>query len=217
MASRFAGPILGLGLLLSTAPDASAQYRRQIDEPPPAFGVTASLGALMAWEETITPVVTPDPDGPDRRGLRSIGGVPALTIGARYGRGIALYGAATVAFGAEAELGGTDPITAVPLSGTEDVGLVTIASVGVSFVPVRDLMGLRIDLGPAWADLGDGGSYLGLRVAAAAKFLEVGDRLGAVLAWDGYFVGGQDDRDGIEYQVRGGMITGVRLGIELEY
>ena len=41
--------------------------------------------------------------------------------------------------------------------------------------------------------------------------------LGAVLAWDGYFVGGQNDRDGIEYQVRGGRLTGVRLGIELEY
>ena len=37
MASRFAGPILGLGLLLTTPADASAQYRRQIDEPPPAF------------------------------------------------------------------------------------------------------------------------------------------------------------------------------------
>ena len=206
----------GILLLLSADP-ASAQYRRQVEELPPVFGVNASLGALLSWDETITPVVTPDPDAPERRGLRSVGTVPAVSVGARYGRGIAVYGSATVGLGAEAELSGADPISGLPIEGTDDVGLVTLVSVGASFVPVRNLMGLRLDLGPAWADLGNGGSYLGLRIAAAARFIEVGDRMGVFLAWDGYFVGGQDDRDGIEYQVRGGIISGVRLGLELVY
>lgn len=204
-------------LLLLSAEAASAQYRRQVEELPPAFGVSVSFGALLSWDETVTPVVTPDPDDPERRGIRSIGTIPALSVGARYGRGIAVYGSATVGLDAEAERSGTDPLTGVPLSGTDDVGIVSMLSAGFSFVPVRNLMGLRLDLGPAWADLGSGGSYLGLRVAAAARFLEIGDRMGVVLAWDGYFVGGQDDREGIEYQVRDGIISGVRLGLELEY
>lgn len=217
MASSFTRYTLACVLMLPSVDPAAAQYRRQVEELPPAFGASVSLGALLPWEETLSPVVTPDPDGPERRGLRSVGATPTISVGARYGRGIAVYGSATIGIGAEAELSGSDPLTALPLSGSEDVGLVTLTSVGFSFVPVRNLMGLRLDLGPVWTDLGGGGSFVGLRVAAAARFLEVGDRLGAVLAWDGYFVGGQHDRDRVEYQVRGGIISALRLGFELEY
>lgn len=217
MASSLVRYLLLPALALVTADTAAAQYRRQVEELPPALGVSASIGALLSWEETTTPVATPDPIGADRRGRREVGAVPAVSVAVRYGRGIAVYGSGTIAFGAEAELSGTDPLTAAPLSGTEDVGRITIASVGVSFVPVRNLMGLRLDLGPAWLDMGSGGSYVGLRIATSARFLQIADRLGVLLAWDGYFAGGQDDREGIEYQIRGGIVSQARLGFELEF
>lgn len=203
-------------LVGASAVGASAQYRRQVEELPPAFGVSASLGALLSFEETVTPIETPLPEE-ERRGVRSIDALPAVSVGARYGRGIAVYGNLTMGLGGEAELSGTDPLTGEPLTGTEDVGLITIASIGLSFVPVRNLMGLRLEIGPAWLNLGDGGSYLGVRVAGSARFLELGDRGGVVLAWDGHFAGGQNDQDALEYQIRGGIISGIRLGFELEY
>jgi hypothetical protein len=216
VSSRFVRLALVPVLLAATAGTATGQYRRQVEELPPVFGASVSLGALFSWEETVTPIETPLPEGPDRRTIREVGTVPAISVQARYGRGLAVYGNATVGAGGSAELSGSDPLTAAPVSGEQDIGLVGIVSVGLSFVPVPDLMGLRLDLGPTWADLGDGGSYLGLRVAAAARFLEIGDRFGVVLAWDGHFLGGQDDQDRVEYQIRDGIVTGVRMGFELE-
>lgn len=202
-------------LLLSSKP-VEAQYRRHVEDLPPVFGVSLSVGALRDYDETITPVVTPLPEE-ERRGVRSADTQPAITVAARYGRGLALYGHLMVGFGSDVELSGTDPRTGGPLTGTEEGALMTAGSVGMSFIPLPDLLGLRLEIGPAWLDMGDGGSYLGLRIGGAAKFVEIGDRLGVVLAWDGYFAGGQHDRDGIEHQIRGGMISGVRLGLELEY
>lgn len=210
-------PVLIAGLLLfGAAAPASGQYRRQVEELAPAFAASVSAGALFSYEETTTPVPTPEPDA-ERRGRRSIGTVPAVSVSARYGRGLAVYGSATAAFGAEAELSGFEAITGAPLTGTEDVGMITILSAGMSFAPLRDVMGLRLEIGPAWLDLGEGGSYLGIRIAAAARFLEIGNRGGVVLGWDGYFAGGQHDRDEVEYQVKGGLISGVRLGYEVRY
>ncbi|HUF13267.1 MAG TPA: hypothetical protein VMN78_09220 [Longimicrobiales bacterium] len=203
-------------LLLFTSGTTAAQYRRQVEDLPPVFGVSVSVGGVLDYEETMTPIETPLPDE-ERRGVRSLDAQPAVTVAARYGRGLAIYGNVMLGFGADAELSGADPLTGAPLGGTEDGGLLRVGSVGLSFVPLPDLLGLRLELGPAWLDLGDGGSYLGLRIAGAAKFMEIGDRLGVVLAWDGYFAGGQHDRDAIEFQIRGGLISGVRLGVELEY
>ena len=203
-------------LLLAGAGPATAQYRRQVEELPPIFGVGVSLGALLDYEETLTPVETPLPEQ-DRRGVRSVDTHPAVTVTARYGRGLAVYGAATVGFAPDAELSGTHPLTGAQLTGTGEGGLIRIGSIGLSFIPLPDLLGLRLEIGPAWLDMGEGGSYLGVRIAGAAKFLELGDRAGVLLAWDGYFAGGQHDRDEVEYQIRGGMISGVRLGVELQY
>lgn len=208
--------VLASALVLAWAGGVSAQYRRQVEELPAAFGVSASLGALLSYEETVSPIETPLPDE-ERRSVRSVDAMPALSVAARYGRGIAVYGTVTLGLRGDADLSGTSPSTGEPLAGTEDTGLVTIASLGLSFVPVRDLMGLRLELGPAWLDLGDGGSYLGLRVAGSARFLELGDRGGVVLAWDGHFAGGQDDQADLEYQIRGGIVSALRLGFELEY
>ena len=180
------------------------------------FAATASIGALFAYVETVTPVETPTPEE-DRRGVRELSASPWLSGHARYGRGIAVYGNAGVALPGEAEMSGTDPMTGAVLQGTDDVGLVYYVSAGASVAPLRDIMGLRLDIGPAWLDLGNGGGYLALRVATSAKFLEIGDNGGVLLAWDGFFAGGQHDRDGIEYQIRGGPISGVRVGFELTH
>jgi hypothetical protein len=140
-----------------------------------------------------------------------------VSLSARYGRGLAVYANATAAFGGEAERSGFDALTGAPLTGSDGLGTIMIVSAGMSFAPLRDMMGLRLDIGPAWLDLGDGGSYVGIRIGAAARFLEIGNRGGVLLGWDGYFAGGQFDRDDIEYQVKGGFVSGVRLGYELRY
>lgn len=201
--------------LVTTAP-AAAQYRRQVEQLSPAFAVTGSVGVLFDYSETMNPVETPLPEE-NRRGLREVGTSPWVSVGARYGRGIAIYGSIGAAFPGDADLSGADPLTGASLEGTDDAGLITIYSVGASFIPLRDVMGLRIDLGPTWMDLGEGGSYLAVHVSAAAKFLEIGDRGGVLLAWDGFFAGGQHDRDGVEYQVRGGRMSGVRAGFEMAF
>lgn len=180
------------------------------------FAASISAGALLGYDETITPVETPFPEE-ERRGVREVGNIPWISAAARYGRGIAVYGNVGIGFPGDAELSGTEPLTGDVLEGSTDVGTVFIVSAGASVVPLRDVMGLRMDIGPAWVDLGNGGSYLALRIAASAKFLEIGDRGGVLLGWDGYFAGGQHDRDGIEYQVRGGLISGVRVGFEMAY
>ena len=180
------------------------------------FAASVSLGALFAYDETITPVETPTPEE-DRRGVREVGASPWLSAQARYGRGIAVYGNVGVALPGEAELSGTDPLTGGVLEGTSDIGMIYHVSVGASVAPLRDVMGLRLDIGPAWLDLGNGGGYLALRVATSAKFLEIGDNGGVLLAWDGFFAGGQHDRDEIEYQIRGGLISGIRVGFELTH
>jgi hypothetical protein len=208
--------VLASALLLATADPAAAQYRRQVEELPPLFGIGVSIGALLEYEETLTPVETPLPTQ-DRRALRTVGTHPAVTVAARYGRGLAIYGSLALGFAPDAEMSGTNPLTGATVTGTEDTGLVTIGSIGLSFIPLPDLLGLRLEVGPSWVDLGEGGSYIGVRVAGAAKFLELGDRAGVLLGWDGYFAGGQYDRDRVEYQIRGGMLSSVRLGVELEY
>lgn len=203
-------------LLCASATPAAAQYRRQVEQLTPALAVTASVGALLGYSETMNPVETPPPEE-NRRGLREIGTSPWVSVGARYGRGIAIYGAIGAAFTGDAELSGADALTGASLEGSEDAGLITIYSIGASFIPLRDVMGLRIDLGPTWMDLGEGGSYAAVHVAASAKFLEIGDRGGVLLAWDGFFAGGQHDRDDVEYQVRGGRMSGLRAGFELAF
>lgn len=208
--------VLVPALVLVTASAAAAQYRRHVEDLPPIFGVALSAGLLLDYEETITPVVTPLPEE-NRRGVRTIGNQLTVTLAARYGRGLAVYGSVTLGFPPDAELSGADPLTGDPLTGTEDSGLSRIGSIGLSFIPLPDLLGLRLEVGAAWLDLGEGGSYLGVRVAGAARFLELGDHLGVQLAWDGYFAGGQYDRAGVEHQIRGGMLTGLRLAAELEY
>jgi hypothetical protein len=164
----------------------------------------------------MNPVETPEPQQP-RRGIRSIGTAPTASIAVRYGRGIAIYANIGAAFLGDVDLSGNDPLTGAVLEGSEDAGLGMIYSAGASFAPLRDIAGLRVDIGPAWMDLGGGGSYVALRIAAAAKFLEIGDRGGLLVAWDGYFAGGQHDRDGVEYQVRGGRMSGVRAGYEMAF
>lgn len=203
-------------LIIFSAEGVAGQYRRQAEELPPIFGVSLSAGMLLGYEETLTPVETPDP-ADERRGVRTVDPMPAVAIAARYGRGLAVYGNVTLGFGSDAELSGTHPLTGTELSGTTELGMLRIGSVGLSFAPLPDLLGLRLEIGPAWLDMGDGGSYLGLRIAGAATFLELGDRLGVLLAWDGYFAGGQHDRDRIEHQIRGGMVSGVRLGAEVVF
>ena len=203
-------------LLAASADGAAGQYRRQVEELPPAFAVSASIGALLSYDESVTPVETPLPDE-NRRGRRSVDTQPTISLAARYGRGIAVYGNVLVAPAGEVELSGNSPETGAPLTGTEDLGTLTITSIGASFVPVRSVMGLRLDIGPAWLNLGEGGSYLGVRVAGSARFLEIGDRVGVALGWDGHFAGGQNDRDSREYQIIGGMISGLRLGFDLEF
>ena len=207
--------LVGLALLASALP-ASAQYRRQVEVLLPPWAVTVSAGGLFSYDETMNPVETPDPEQP-RRGLRSIGTSPTVSVAARYGRGIAVYANVTAGFLGDAELSGNDPLTGATLEGTGDAGLAMIYSAGASFAPLRDVIGLRIDIGPAWMDMGTGGSYAALRVAASAKFIEIGDRGGVLLAWDGYFAGGQHDRDDVEYQVRGGRLSGLRAGYELTF
>jgi hypothetical protein len=208
--------VQALALSAALATPASAQYRRHVENLAPMFAATVSLGALFPYDETITPVETPTPEE-NRRGVREVGAAPWLSAEARYGRGIAVYANAGGALPGEADLSGTDPLTGEVLEGTDDVGLVYHVSVGASVAPLRDVMGLRLDIGPAWLDLGSGAGYLALRVAASAKFFEIGDNGGVLLAWDGFFAGGQHDRDGIEYQIRGGLITGVRVGFELTH
>lgn len=205
----------GILLLLSSAP-VEAQYRRQIEELPPILATSVSFGLLLPYEETVTPIVTPPPDVTQRT-RRDVGLQPSATASVRYGRGIALYGSGTVAFGGTADLSGTDPVTAAPVSGSEDVGLVYMVSAGASFQPIREAVPVRIEVGPALMDLGDGGSYLGLRLALAFRFLEIGSRGGVFLDWDGVIAGGQDDQDEVEYQIRRGLVQGVRVGFELDF
>lgn len=204
-----------LMLLAATADSAEAQYRREIEELPPAFGASVSVGTLWSYSESITPVETPPPDE-NRRAIRDIDTQPALSLMARYGRGIAIYGAATVGFGSTVEVSGNDPETGAILDDSGDAGTILITSIGVSFVPLERVSGLRLAFGPAWLNLGSGGSYLGVRASADARFLELREGLAIVLGWDGYLAGGQDDQDRLEYQLRGGTVSGVRLGVGLE-
>lgn len=202
--------IVVIALLVSATPT-EAQYRRQVREQVPAYAVVATVGALLPYEETITPIETPLPDE-NRRGRRNVDTAPWLSLSARYGRGLAVYASVAAALPGDAELTGADPETGAPLTGTVDVGLISIVSAGMSFTPLRSASGLRLEVGPAWVDLGDGGSYLAVRLAATASFLDIGDRGAVLLGWDGYFAGGQYDRDGTEYQVRGGILNGLRAG-----
>ena len=204
------------GLVVLAPEPVSAQYRRQAEELVPPFAVSLSAGALFSYDEITSPVDPVDPDE-DRRGVRSVGTTPAVSVAARYGRGIAIYAHATVAFGGEVELSGFDALTGAPLDGTEDRGTVYIVSAGASFAPLRDVMGLRLEAGPALLDLGNGGSYIGIRVAASARFLDIGNSGGVLIAWDGYFAGGQYDREDVEFQVKGGLLSGARLGYELRF
>lgn len=178
------------------------------------FAASLSVGALLPFEETARSIETPAPDE-SRRAIRSIGTSPWVSGSVRYGRGLALYAAGGLAFAGDAELSGTDPFTNAPLEGSEGVGAIWTVSAGASFTPLRNAEGLRIEVGPAWLDLGTGGSYVAVRIAAAAKFLQIDDVGGVLVAWDGYFAGGQHDRDEVEYQIREGLISGVRLGFEI--
>lgn len=205
-----AGALLALGAIVSPA---SAQYRRHVPDPEPAFAVSVSAGALLPFEETTTPVDVVDPND-IRRGLREIGTVPWVVASARFGRTIAVYASASAAFPGDAELSGTDPLTGDPLSGTEEVGMITVLSAGLSFAPLADARGLRLEVGPAWMDLGDGGTYFGVRGGATAKFFAIGDGGGVFLGWNGLFAANEDERDGVEYGVRGGFINGLRIGFE---
>ncbi len=201
-------------LLLALAQPAEAQYRRRTQELPPLYAVTLSAGALFGYEETMNPVETPEPEE-DLRGVRDVGASPWLMLSARYGRGLGVYASASAARAEDAELSGFDPITGDPLEGTTaETGTLAIYSAGVTFAPLRIAQGLRIEAGPAWLDLGTGGSYLAVRLAAAATFFAIGDHGRVFVAWDGYLAGDQYDRDEVEYQVRSGYITGVRAGFE---
>ena len=202
----------GAGIILfALAQPAEAQYRRRAQELPPLYAVSLSVGALFSFEETMSPVTTPEPEE-ERRGLRDVGTSPWVAISARYGRGLGVYASASAARAGNAELSGTHPTTGVVLEGTTEVGTLTIFSAGVSFSPLRIAPGLRFEAGPAWLDLGSGGSYLAARLSASATFLAIGDDGGVFVGWDGYVAGGQHDRDEIEYQLRGGNVTGLRAG-----
>ena len=200
-------------LLLALVQPAEAQYRRRTQELPPLYAVTVSMGALFPYEETMNPVRAPQPEE-DMRGLREIATSPWVALSARYGRGLGVYASASAARAEDAELSGFDPLTGEALEGTDETGMLSIFSAGVSFAPFRVARGLRVEAGPAWMDLGSGGSYLAVRLAAAATFLSIGDNGGVFVAWDGFVAGGQHDRDEIEYQVRRGHITGLRAGFE---
>lgn len=200
-------------LLLALAQPAEAQYRRRTQELPPLYAVTLSLGATFPYDETMNPVRAPQPED-DVRGIREIGTSPWLSLSARYGRGLGIYVSGSVGRGGDTELSGFDPLTGEPLMGTTETGTLMIVSAGASFAPLRIARGLRIEAGPAWLDLGNGGSYLAMRLGAAATFLSIGDHGGVFLAWDGYLAGGHYDRDEVEYQIRRGNITGVRAGFE---
>lgn len=214
--ARASSRLLAAGaMLLTLGAPVEAQYRRQIEELPPILATSVSFGLLLPYEETVTPIVTPPPDVTQRT-VREVGVQPAVTASVRYGRGIALYASGTVAFGGTADLSGTDPLTAAPVSGSEDVGVVFVVSAGASFQPIREAVPVRIEVGPALMDLGDGGSYLGVRLAVAFRFLEIGSRGGVFVDWDGMIAGGQDDQNEIEYQIRRGLVQGVRLGFELD-
>ena len=211
---QFLYSCIAVPLMLASAEPAHAQYRRQMEELEPMLGVSISAGALLSYDETVRPIETPPLDE-DRSTTRSIGTTPWLSASARYGRGLALYANAGVGIGGEAELSGTDPLTGEVVDGTDDLGVMWMISAGASFAPLREAMGLRLEVGPAWIDTGSGGSYLAARISASAKFVEIGDSGGILIGWDGYFAGGQHDRDAVEFQLVEGMISGVRLGFEL--
>ena len=216
MTRLFFSSFIAVPLLVASADGAGAQYRHQIEELEPMLAASLSAGALLSYDETVRPIETPLPDE-DRRTTRSVGTTPWISATARYGRGLALYANAGIGIGGEAELSGTDPLTGEVVDGTDETGLMWMISAGASFAPLREAMGLRLEVGPAWLDLGDGGSYIAARISASAKFIEIGDRGGVVVGWDGFFAGGQHDRDEVEFQVREGMISGVRLGFEMAY
>lgn len=209
--------MMAAALVPMWAGSASAQYRRQIEELPPILAASVSFGVLLSYDEIVSPVVSPPPDDPPRRTTRDVGMQPAVTASVRWGRGIAIYAAGTVGFGGSAELSGTDPLTAAPVDGSEDLGTVYILSAGASFQPIREALPVRIEAGPALIDLGDGGSYLGLRFALSYRFIEFRDFGGVFLDWDGFVAGDEDEQDQVEFQLRRGLVQGLRLGLELDF
>lgn len=200
-------------LLLALAQPAEAQYRRRAQDLPPLYAVSLSVGALFPYEETVTPTRAPQPEQ-DLRAERDVDMSPWLVLSARYGRGLGVYASASAARAPDAELSGTDPISGVVLEGTTEVGTLAIFSAGVSFAPLRIAPGLRFEAGPAWVDLGSGGSYLAARLSGGAKFVAIGDGGGMFIVWDGYLAGGQHNRGELEYQLRSGNVTGLRAGFE---
>lgn len=208
---------IAAALAVACGDSASAQYRRQIEELPPIFAASVSFGALLSYDESVTPIVTPPPDGPPHRMNRDVGPQPSVTAAVRYGRGIAIYAAGTAAFSGSAELSGTDPLTAAPVSGSDDLGPVYMVSAGASFQPIREALPVRMEVGPALLDMGDGGSYIGLRFSLGFRFVEFRDFGGVFLAWDGFVAGDEDEQSQIEYQLRRGLVQGLRLGLELDF
>lgn len=208
--------ILGYGvaaLLIAAAQPAEAQYRRRAQELPPLYAVNLSVGALLPYDETVTPVNPPEPDL-NLRGVRQVPLSPWVSLTARYGRGIGIYANGSVAFAGDAELSGSDPLTGAALDGTTEIGTIMIVSAGASFAPLRGMSALRLEAGPAWLDLGSGGSYFAGRASVQVRFLSLGERGRVFAAWDGYMGGGQDASGEIEYQLRKGNIMGLRAGFE---
>ena len=203
-------------LLLALAQPAEAQYRRRTQELPPIYAVNLSFGALLPYDETVTPVHPPEPDI-NLRSVRSVGTSPWVSLTARFGRGIGVYANGSAAFAPEAELSGTDPLTGEAISGTTETGTITVVSAGVSFAPLRGMYGLRIEGGPAWLDMGSGGSYFAGRGAVQLQLFTLGDRGRVFAAWDAYLGGSQDTQGEVEYQLRKGNVMGLRAGFELAW